>query len=137
MGLIGRLFLATLVFLAQVSFGQAVCVCPPAPIVAVEQADSVCPMKVKTGCPCCFVKKHPSRVAIGSPQKCQIGAAKSLPAKLEAVVPLVDIPALPLALSSLTSGVRNEESPVRPHLVVPRIRPPNPRLHGLRAPPAR
>jgi hypothetical protein len=139
--MIGRLILAATVLLAQLSLGQMACNCHPAPAPpTVAAVAAPCPMTQKIGCKCCAPESPDSAGLTASqlPQaKCQIVAGADKPLASLASIPSVETPAI-LAIAHVimplaTNLVTNEKAT----LVVPRIRPPNFGVHGLRAPPTR
>ena len=140
MGIVVRLVVALAVFLTQSSIGLAFCACPaevPAPVT--QKATQSCPMGMKTCCACCKTQaKKPSPGKAPAPKKCEAKASESgQNATLTAA--LLSFDEVILTESHLLCPVLtgHRELPVPQHLVVPRTRPPNPRLHGLRAPPTR
>ena len=135
-----RWMIALVVLMTQSLIGSAIGACPATSQVGTSNKVSQnCPMGMKECCRCC---KAPAKSHTLHPVKeqpnCSIRvAAPSHPAVIAApaAAPLVAIlPQLKLDLSGL-SGIR--ELPAPHHLTVPRIRPPNPSEHGLRAPPVR
>ena len=136
----GRLVIAFMVFLIQSSIGMAICDCPATRNTSVlVQVKTACPMGMKTCCPCCkpFLKQtatHPSKCQT----QCTIKAPSvGEPAILLAITPSMTAAILPDQTPVVASSATDAELPVPQYLAIPRVRPPNPRLHGLRAPPAR
>lgn len=132
-----RLILASLFCLAQLSLGAGLCLCPAVPQPPVDQK-AQCPMHKARPCVCCC-KLSGSGPATGmrGENHCQTGAVKDLAGVSQATIPVSEVPALPAALPAVQFDSHTGEYPVPAYLIVPRIRPPNPSLHGLRAPPAR
>jgi hypothetical protein len=141
--IVGRLLLATVLMLVQMGFGLAACACPEDAAAPLIKAAATCPMMKKGGvvCKCCCpsaVDKASANSIGAASQKCVVEVAKNpvgLKPALATCAPeiLLDSPA-PVSVIALVSFT---ELPVLPHMVVPRIRPPDPASHGLRAPPAR
>ena len=135
-----RLMIAFLVLLFQSSIGLAVCGCPTAPIAkSAAHSKLACPMGMKTCCPCC---KTSGRQMATRAQKCEPTCAVKTPtspdqATLTAFAPTFQFAILPESVLVVADVKHNTELPVSQNLTVLRIRPPNPRSHRLRAPPAR
>ncbi|HVT14254.1 MAG TPA: hypothetical protein VHE55_18470 [Fimbriimonadaceae bacterium] len=135
-----RLLLAFFVLIAQTSFAQVLCACatPPETAPAMTTA-SACPMQVKKGCACCCAATpgRASRWSVQSSGKCRLTVGKAAPVSPLAAISQFEMPAIaPEELPAIAPlPVRPDFAPI--HLVVPRIRPPDPAIHGLRAPPAR
>lgn len=135
-----RVLLATLFLLAQSSFAQLFCACPPATPQAAAPAASTmkCSMKAK-GCTCCCggMTGGASNGTVRGSGNCQVAPGKAVLTDQVLTVPAYQTPALAPAafLAILPTWV--EPATVQIHLVVPRIRPPDPGNQGLRAPPSR
>lgn len=134
-----RLVIAFAVFFAQSSIGLAVGVCPPElHQTSIAQESIACPMGMKTCCACCKAPSGKAQTLRGKAlARCSFAATNgkqtvALAGYVQA--PLVAILAEPRLTFPPTSV---EGLALDSHLAVPRIRPPNPSLHGLRAPPTR
>ena len=141
MKVIGRLILAATVLLAQLSLGQTVCVCriTPAPV-AVAPISAPCPMTQKIGCKCCAPESSDSEVVTAAQvpaAKCQLAVNRDKPAASLASIPLVEIPAILTFFLVAVPGAHSLGLDEKSTMIVPRIRPPNLGIHGLRAPPSR
>lgn len=142
MGFFGKLIVATVVLLAQTSLGRVFCACPPAtPVPVSSKVGPTCRMSMQPGCTCCEggakTQVKAKTVKNSDSGKCQVKAEKKQDAKQIASSPDVPSPAaLPIQTAAILLAAVIEV-PVQTHLVVPRIRPPDPGLHGLRAPPTR
>lgn len=148
MNFVGRLLLALAVFAAQASLGMAVCACPePSTPVAIDVAtpQDVCPMSNLPGCKCCETEKPDGAKVESLPSDGpQAGAACEMRSDDRTDIgQLLNVSTVDVSPAILESEPLPQvqlpilELPVRPHLVVPRIRPPGFDAHGLRAPPSR
>ncbi|MBS1713007.1 MAG: hypothetical protein JST30_01585 [Armatimonadetes bacterium] len=143
-GIIGKLFLAVAVLVSQTGTGLLTCVCPEAPQKLPAAPTKVCPVTMAPGCACCAeapannpaAKDTGAKLSMKAPE-CKVAANDNHQA-LKAVQSTAEVEA-PAALSPAASPLPSVPlaAPVPSiHLIVPRIRPPDERAHGLRAPPA-
>ncbi len=129
-----RFLIAIAMLVSQVSYA-IVCGCPETPLPkAVAQAK--CSMSQQPNCACCCKKASGHEATVRSLGRCQIRSVGSVPTVKHTPTP-GEHPAAavePAKVFQVPHSVAVEQ--VDAQLIVPRIRPPNPRLHGLRAPPA-
>lgn len=135
----GRLMLVTVLLMAQMSWASVACGCKPLRPPLSVKPTSVCKMSGKADCACCL-KGSPGQDQgkVGAADRCEVQAANAQappPAALAFSPVCVDF-AIPHRIV-ISSGYVAAEHVTPQHLVVFRIRPPDPKLHGLRAPPTR
>jgi hypothetical protein len=131
---------AFMVLLIQSSIGSAICGCPTQATRTVQaKVMPTCHMLAKSCCACCRPSSTGPAIQTKScSTNCGItaswvGETPTLPG----FVPQVVCAILPEPLPVVDRFQAGSAVPVSRHLTVPRIRPPNARQHGLRAPPAR
>ena len=135
-----RALIALLVLFTQSTIGAVVNDCVsgsvPKPF---QKSVAKCPMGMKTCCVCCptQAKSKPSSQS-KCPTKCIAKAQTSQsPVALRTVSEIQTVGIL-VDQETLNFSRQVGGSPSEPqHLAIPRIRPPDPRQHGLRAPPSR
>jgi len=141
-----HLLIATLGLIAQMGGLASVCGCPEvAPVVAqataIPVAQSVCSMSGHTDCACCTQSETEQSIGEQISQlraPCAVAVASAAHESL-----VLATSAEPLSLFDAILPAELDIKVVRwspvdtgsVYLVVPRIRPPDPRAHGLRAPP--
>lgn len=148
LGRFASLLIAIVLTLAQFGQGKMVCACPtPAapPAKQVTKQEIACPMSGKVGCRCCEANQSPSKrdhIQSDPPNKAlgnQCVVSSSAPGQDDRVCGSTltfDAPAwVESAPSFRLVCLVNSAEIEQISLVVPRIRPPTCRYHGLRAPP--
>ena len=126
--------------LSQSVIGTALCSCiPTAHAIEHNASMAPCPMGMKTCCACCKSgKEHSSQVTLKSASAClfQVSGVTDLLVNaswLTTFTPAFLQPELVVPVTARAS----DRLPISVHLSIPRIRPPDPNSHGLRAPPTR
>lgn len=139
MNVVGRLLIATVLLISNLSWAAVACACPPiSKAVPQSAAVSTCPMSGEKNCACCLKSKPALNGELEGPSaKCQITTSHASSDTISVLVAAVELPMVlaPIAIAP-TPMEAIIETATPQHLVVHRIRPPDPGLHGLRAPPA-
>jgi len=137
---VGRLLIAFMVFLIQSSIGLAIGGCPNDAVFANNQTSKLaCPMGMKSCCACCKHSKNSAGLAAGRCEStCTVKTVSiDQPATLISSLQTATHTVLPRTVEIPTPSLGVVDLPIHRLQSAPRIRPPNSRLHGLRAPPAR
>ncbi len=142
---IAQLLLAVGVLISQMGMSSLVCACPEpsAPAArAVEKSAVLCPMSGESNCRCCIgsqtsVNQSVPSATVNSKSAGCVAKVVQAPCTKQGftsteVLPLMDLP----VGTTVLMPVSIQPVPLDPvHLVVPRVRPPDASVHGLRAPP--
>lgn len=127
----GRLWLALIMLLAQVTLGGVACACAN-PANEPMTAQLACPERaMPANCPCCAHKANKAK-----PTTCKVKAAERTSAAIASLVEVpvfADLPRFPILVLSAPEFA---ELPLSTHLSLPRIREPDRDGHDLRAPPS-